>query len=88
MTRSIVTRNHLELLDKDQCCREMRRGSIFHGLTEGPITFYPTYKFEKGWPWVEGESSYDQSEKRRVPGMGATGARGIWRCLSVYVSGA
>ena len=28
--------------------REAHRGAIFVGLGEGPITFLPTYKFEKG----------------------------------------
>lgn len=39
-------------------------GRIFRGLQEGPISFQPTYKFDKG---VADPLAYDTSEKRRVP---------------------
>lgn len=32
---------------QDQCRREMAAGRVFRGLREGPITFRPTYKFDK-----------------------------------------
>lgn len=55
----------LEPLRKaDQCSQEMSLGRVFAGLQEGPLSFQPTYKFDKGVP---GRMSYDSSEKRRVP---------------------
>jgi len=42
----------------------MARGKAFAGLREGPITFPPTYKFDKG---VASPAAYDTSEKRRIP---------------------
>ncbi|EGV62076.1 Inositol-1,4,5-trisphosphate 5-phosphatase 1 [Yamadazyma tenuis] len=51
-----------ELLDNDQLINEMNSSSgAFKGFTEAPITFNPTYKFDKG------TSNYDTSEKQRVP---------------------
>ena len=32
---------------QDQCKREMAAGRVFRGLREGPLTFRPTYKFDK-----------------------------------------
>lgn len=45
----------------------MSRGIIFHGLAEGPISFLPTYKFEKGRESSIVQPFYDQGEKMRVP---------------------
>lgn len=51
-----------ELLLLDQLGLEMaERGGPFAGFKEERILFYPTYKFDKG------TSSYDTSEKQRVP---------------------
>ena len=59
---------HLCLLPGDQAGREMvKHGRIFHGLVEGPITFMPTYKFEKGLHSSHLQPFYDQGEKKRVP---------------------
>jgi hypothetical protein len=49
---------------QDQCRREMAAGRTFRGLREAPITFRPTYKFDKG---ATTALAYDSSEKRRVP---------------------
>jgi hypothetical protein len=45
----------------------MARGSIFHGLAEGPVRFLPTYKFEKNRESSIMQPFYDQGEKMRVP---------------------
>lgn len=37
--------HYLHLLEKDQLMREMHRGKSFHGLSEAPIDFPPTYKY-------------------------------------------
>lgn len=50
-----------ELLGDDQLNQEISNKGAFHGFKEGPIKFYPTYKFDKG------TSNYDTSEKQRVP---------------------
>ncbi|KAF6261315.1 hypothetical protein COO60DRAFT_1636898 [Scenedesmus sp. NREL 46B-D3] len=63
----ISNEKHLDLLSGDQCIREMAKGTIFHGLAEGPIRFLPTYKFEKGCESNEKQHFYDQGDKKRVP---------------------
>eukprot|EP00959_Pyramimonas_sp_CCMP1952_P381480 7993543-Pyramimonas_sp.AAC.2 len=45
----------------DQLRREMSKGRVFVGYEEPPLTFPPTYKFDKG------QDSYDSSAKQRVP---------------------
>ncbi|WIA12339.1 hypothetical protein OEZ85_012390 [Tetradesmus obliquus] len=65
--RKISAKQHLALLSGDQCLREVARGAIFHGLAEGPISFLPTYKFEKGRESNALQPFYDQGEKKRVP---------------------
>lgn len=65
--RQIAAGQALDLLSGDQCGAEMRRGAIFHGLAEGPVTFLPTYKFEKGRESNALQPFYDQGEKKRVP---------------------
>ncbi len=42
----------------------MAAGQTFRGMREGPITFRPTYKFDKA---SANPFAYDSSEKRRVP---------------------
>jgi hypothetical protein len=37
---------------------------VFRGLREGPITFRPTYKFDKA---SANPFAYDTSDKKRVP---------------------
>jgi hypothetical protein len=37
--------HYSHLLEEDQLMREMRDGRSFHGLTEAPIDFPPTYKY-------------------------------------------
>ncbi|GMH44412.1 hypothetical protein BSKO_12364 [Bryopsis sp. KO-2023] len=60
-----IEENRLQdLLDVDQCRREMGKNKVFHGLKEGEIKFQPTYKFDKG---LESPFAYDSSEKMRVP---------------------
>ena len=49
------------LLARDQLSRVMKQNKAFHGLSEAPITFAPTFKFDKG------TMNYDSSEKQRVP---------------------
>ena len=46
---------------QEQCRREMFAGRVFRYIREAPITFHPTYKFDKH------TSTYDTSEKQRVP---------------------
>eukprot|EP00775_Hariotina_reticulata_P006490 gene6490-6717_t len=65
--QKIAALQHLDLLSGDQLTREMARGNIFHGLAEGPISFLPTYKFEKGRESNALQPFYDQGEKKRVP---------------------
>lgn len=52
-----------ELFKVDQLAQELDnpKDGAFRGFKEGPIKFYPTYKFDKG------TSNYDTSEKQRVP---------------------
>ena len=52
------------LLAADQLGRARAAGAAFVGFREHPITFRPTYKFDKGAP---SPVAYDSSEKRRVP---------------------
>eukprot|EP01025_Chloroclados_australasicus_P061797 TRINITY_DN811_c0_g1_i1.p1 TRINITY_DN811_c0_g1~~TRINITY_DN811_c0_g1_i1.p1 ORF type:complete len:1282 (-),score=153.48 TRINITY_DN811_c0_g1_i1:358-3852(-) len=53
-----------ELQRSDQCAKEMQLNHIFHGLREGVIKFWPTYKYDKNTP---GQMAYDSGEKRRIP---------------------
>lgn len=60
-----IEQNRLrDMLEKDQCRREMSKNRVFHGLREGHIQFQPTYKFDKG---LQNPLAYDSSEKMRVP---------------------
>lgn len=49
------------LLLHDQLKKEISRGNVFQGCTEGPITFPPTYKFD---PYSR---CYDTGKKSRAP---------------------
>jgi len=50
------------VLKKDQLAREKRKGRAFTAFSEGPINFYPTYKYDKGSGLI------DSSDKARIPG--------------------
>lgn len=50
-----------KLLEHDQLTKQMERGETFPYFNEQKITFYPTYKFDPG------TSTYDTSDKQRVP---------------------
>ena len=52
------------LLAADQLNRARAAGEAFIGFREAPISFRPTYKFDKGAP---SPVAYDSSEKKRVP---------------------
>lgn len=60
------------LLAHDQLLREIKfnRGCRLRGFCEGPLTFDPTYKYDRG------TDDYDTSEKRRSP---AWCDRILWR---------
>lgn len=49
------------LLRHDQLLRSISEGAAFTELTEGRISFIPTFKFDKG------TFSYDSSKKQRIP---------------------
>ena len=49
------------LLLHDQLLATMAEGNAFAGLTEGKITFLPTFKFDKD------TDDYDTSHKQRIP---------------------
>lgn len=49
------------LLDNDQLTMLMQYDRAFKGFKEGPVTFRPTYKFDRL------SDSYDTSSKRRIP---------------------
>ena len=65
-TREVVDgmlENHMHdaLLCCDQLTMLMRFNRIFSGFTEGPLNFFPTYKFDHD------SDHYDSSQRRRVP---------------------
>ena len=51
---------HEVLLNNDQLKIAMRKNEVFHGFTEGPLNFRPTYKIKKG------TDEYDL-EKKHIP---------------------
>ncbi|KAB7496992.1 inositol polyphosphate 5-phosphatase, partial [Armadillidium nasatum] len=53
--------NLQDILCFDQLNQSKNRGEIFHGFSEGNITFAPTFKFDVG------TNHYDSSSKQRVP---------------------
>jgi endonuclease/exonuclease/phosphatase family metal-dependent hydrolase len=60
------------LITHDQLTKEMKfnRGFRFRSFSEGPLTFAPTYKYDRH------SIEYDSSEKRRLP---AWCDRVLWR---------
>eukprot|EP01138_Halocafeteria_seosinensis_P015065 gb/GECG01015378.1/.p1 GENE.gb/GECG01015378.1/~~gb/GECG01015378.1/.p1 ORF type:complete len:495 (+),score=39.34 gb/GECG01015378.1/:1-1485(+) len=57
-----INEDNYEVLYKyDQLTQERMKGRTFQGFAEGPLHFYPTYKFDKG------KDTYDSSGKGRVP---------------------
>lgn len=64
MVENVEKGNIEVLIPFDQLTIEMQKNAIFRGLQEGPLTFNPTYKFDKG---ATGDFDYDSSEKQRVP---------------------
>ncbi|KAG6819302.1 hypothetical protein H0H93_013220 [Arthromyces matolae] len=69
---SIRSNDYSTLLIHDQLLREIKfnRACRFHGFSEGPLTFAPTYKYDRH------SNDYDTSEKRRSP---AWCDRVLWR---------
>eukprot|EP00899_Mesostigma_viride_P028310 jgi/Mesvir1/8664/Mv02606-RA.1 len=62
--RRAIQQKDLEyLVANDQLLLERAANRAFAGMQEAPVTFAPTYKFDKGVPGM----AYDSSEKRRVP---------------------
>ncbi|XP_049936662.1 type I inositol polyphosphate 5-phosphatase 2 isoform X2 [Nymphaea colorata] len=65
--RSLVAKGRWdELIDRDQLCREFRKGRVFGGWKEGTIDFAPTYKYEFNSDRYAGETARE-GEKRRSP---------------------
>ena len=65
-TRSVVDallekEMHEVLVNNDQLSLAMKTTTAFAGFSEGPLNFYPTYKFDKGL------DTYDSSKKKRIP---------------------
>ncbi|KAJ3380706.1 inositol polyphosphate 5-phosphatase [Lobulomyces angularis] len=60
--RSCIQNNTLDyLLCSDQLLNQQACGMIFVDYKEGPLNFFPTYKYDTG------TSVYDTSEKMRIP---------------------
>ncbi|KAJ1821583.1 Inositol-1,4,5-trisphosphate 5-phosphatase 1 [Coemansia sp. RSA 2675] len=60
--RALISQNQLKsLMMYDQLSMQMASGKVFRGYQEAEIHFPPTYKFD------DGTSTYDTSEKMRVP---------------------
>nr|KAJ3418703.1 inositol polyphosphate 5-phosphatase [Polyrhizophydium stewartii] len=72
---SLLEDGRLEvLINNDQLRNEMRRGRVFQGFHEAPITFMPTYKFDVapaasggGGSRPSARMGYDSSRKARIP---------------------
>ena len=64
---------HSTLVVNDQLFIEKNRNATFSGFDEGPLHFYPTYKFDPG------TDTYDTSKKKRSPSWTD---RVLWRCNS------
>ena len=56
-----LTDSLLDLLRHDQLLASIAEGRAFQGLTEGRISFLPTFKFDKD------TGEYDTSHKQRIP---------------------
>ncbi|OQR99267.1 inositol polyphosphate 5-phosphatase [Achlya hypogyna] len=62
MIDTLLQRNlHNVLLANDQLTKERKANRVFENFQEGPLTFRPTYKFDKGC------DVYDSSAKQRIP---------------------
>ncbi|KAJ2039687.1 Inositol-1,4,5-trisphosphate 5-phosphatase 1 [Coemansia sp. S2] len=60
--RALISQRQLKsLMMYDQLSMQMASGKVFRGYQEAEIHFPPTYKFD------DGTSTYDTSEKMRVP---------------------
>jgi phosphatidylinositol-bisphosphatase len=60
--KSLIKNGRYEdVLKFDQLRDQMQEGKVFHGFTEGPITFRPTYKYDVN------SDNWDSSEKNRSP---------------------
>ncbi|GER55456.1 inositol polyphosphate 5-phosphatase 1, partial [Striga asiatica] len=47
LTRELISnKNWSMLLERDQLIKELRKGRVFHGWSEGSLNFAPTYKYE------------------------------------------
>ncbi|CAG8435695.1 6208_t:CDS:10 [Diversispora eburnea] len=57
----IEMENFERLLNADQLTHEIAHGNAFTEYIEGPITFFPTYKYD------DNSDNYDSSEKQRIP---------------------
>jgi len=57
----IAAGDYSSLLEHDQLLHALARQQVFSGLSEAPITFPPTYKFDSD------SDTYDTSKKQRVP---------------------
>lgn len=73
----IAKREFARLWEYDQLLNELKEGRVFIGFKEGPLSFYPTYKFRIN------ENSYECGEKMRTPSWTdrifyAGGAKQLW----------
>jgi hypothetical protein len=60
--KKIAMGDHVSLLEKDQLYQLLKDDTpVWKDFQEGPITFPPTYKYDKGTEY------YDTSKKRRIP---------------------
>ncbi|KJE90097.1 inositol 5-phosphatase 4, variant 21 [Capsaspora owczarzaki ATCC 30864] len=57
----VKARDYQKLLKYDELTVERNAKHVFVGFEEGPIDFYPTYKFDVG------TDTFDSSEKQRTP---------------------
>ncbi|CAG8757050.1 33338_t:CDS:2, partial [Racocetra persica] len=57
----IYKENFEKLLEFEQLTNQINYGYAFTDYIEGPITFFPTYKYDNG------SDEYDTSEKARIP---------------------
>lgn len=61
MADALIAKDMLEVMRaNDQLIREMDRGRVFCGFSEGEIRFPPTYKYDTG------SDTYDSSTKQRI----------------------
>lgn len=64
-TRQLISKEEWsELIEKDQLVREMKKGCVFDGWSEGALNFPPTYKYELN---SDNYSGGDPKAGRRTP---------------------